>query len=153
MLLRSGDVIDFASCWLTGGEDQTRRDDIARSLIEAKPAIEQQFEVRFGPATIHELAANESPWPVPNHIQGQTPTLLVARATVKARRPQKRSLFLTELEPADLALLRRITRRVRKRIYPNEGPLTDRQCDTVINDLGPDAALETLRGLRRSDLN
>ena len=52
--------------------------------------------------------------------------------------------FLAELEPSDLARLRRITRAAYARAFPWRRPLTDRQADTIICDLGPEAALDSL---------
>lgn len=89
--------------------------------------------------------------PVPEGIYGPDVRLVVVSAPVTwTRRPVSR--FTQELEPYDLAVLRNVTRRKYAEAHPYLPPLHDGQCDTLINDLGPEAALDELRGLTKSDL-
>ena len=78
---------------------------------------------------------------MPPHIQGPTIRLLIAEADLVI--PNSGN-FLAELGPKDLRLLRNITRRAYALQYPGESRLTNRQCDTLINDFGPDAAVVAL---------
>ena len=55
------------------------------------------------------------------------------------------SWFTDDLGSDDLARLRRVTREAYARLFPVRSRLTDRQCDTIINDLGPEAAADALR--------
>ena len=82
--------------------------------------------------------------PVPDHIQGPDVLLLVAEADVQVLMGYDPGNFLAELEPRDLGRLRGITRAAYARRYPVRAPLTNPQCDTLINDLGLDAALASL---------
>ena len=53
--------------------------------------------------------------------------------------------FNSLLEPGDLARLRTLTRWAHRAHNPTDRPLTDFECDEVIDALGPEAAAETLR--------
>ncbi len=53
--------------------------------------------------------------------------------------------FVHELNPADLARLRDITRLAHAWRKPGERRLTDAECDAVIEEIGPDSALRTLK--------
>ena len=48
--------------------------------------------------------------------------------------------FVLNLDPKDLLRLRKITRRA-----SGQHNLTDYECDMIIEELGPDTAVETLR--------
>lgn len=47
-----------------------------------------------------------------------------------------------DLDPKSLARLRIVTQSAYRRRNPNAAPLTDRECDTAINDIGPGTAVE-----------
>lgn len=53
--------------------------------------------------------------------------------------------FTHELEAKDLQALRERTRLAHRGYYPVAEVLTDAECDEVINELGPETALECLR--------
>src|SRR3546814_7626595 len=96
-----------------------------------------------------KLPGDERVPPVPSHISGLCVRLLVAEAEVLNVRDTA-SRFLAELEPSDLRRLRTITREAHRLWHHRNAPgqpytrITDRQADTLVNDLGPEAALEAL---------
>lgn len=148
-----GETVEICAIWLAGTETPEHFRQFHADVDEALKS--QAGRYNLSPITWTEKKPGEDRVPpVPAHIDGPNVRLLVGEAVIVSLRQSMKTPvgFVHDLEPNDRALLRRITRRVRKRMFPYEGEITDRQCDTVINDLGPDAALETLKNLRRSDL-
>lgn len=73
---------------------------------------------------------------VPDRISGPDVRLLIATAEVVGFETAKRATFVDDLSEADLRKLRGITRRK----LGHKGPMTDAQCDQLIDRLGPVAA-------------
>ena len=82
---------------------------------------------------------------VPDHIQGPDVCMLVGEADLLMGTALVANNFLAELDPSDLARIRVITRDAYATRYPRRQLLTNPQCDTLINDIGPVAALATLK--------
>ena len=162
--MKPGDTVECA-IWVDGRETPAQRRQFEKDVQIAMVEGQARHGTILGPVIWTEKKPGDDRVPpVPNHIAGPNVRLLVAEARVVAllRAPRfaglaLRSLgeagFVHELEPDDHALLRRIARRQYELQYPGHDRLTDRQCDTLINDLGPEAALETLQSLRPSDLH
>ena len=151
----AGDTVECA-IWVDGRETAEQRQQFEHDVQEAMVNGQRAHGAILGPVTWTEKRPGEQRVPpVPEHIAGPDVRLLVAEARVIGLVANLNNPvgFVHELEPDDHALLRRITRREYQKQYPGQPRLTDRQCDTLINDLGPDAALETLRTLRPSDLH
>jgi hypothetical protein len=53
--------------------------------------------------------------------------------------------FVADLDKQDLMRLREITRKAYSEVHPKAVRLTDAVCDYYIEELGPDAAVKTLR--------
>lgn len=148
--IRVGDTLESA-IWLTGTETPEL---IAHHKAQVQAAIEQANE-QSGAVTgplrwVEKLPGTDRVPPVPNHVSGPAVRLLVAECDVLNVRASE-SKFLAELEPADLKRLRKITRDAHRLWWQRNMPgqpytrLTDRQADTLVNDLGPEAGLEALR--------
>lgn len=86
--------------------------------------------------------------PVPAHISGPDVRLLVCEATVLRPETQivKSTGFVHDLDAKDLARLRKITRRAYAKTHPGQAALNDPECDAIIERVGPESALKTLRG-------
>ena len=144
-----GEVRQFA-WWLSGHETT---DDLAAFAVGAREAMDAMSEaegITFGPTTTVTLHPGDDHVPeVPDHIQGPDVRLLVVEAPVVGHVPGvKPSRFTDDLGPDDLGRLRRITRDAYARRFPVRALLTDRQCETIINDLGPEAAADAMtRGM------
>lgn len=142
--MKPGETMESA-IWINGTEGAellTRyRTDVMNAMLEL--AASQNLALTPLRWTEKRPGDDRVP-PVPDHIQGPDVRLLVAEADVMAQTLVSAGNFLGELEPRDLARLRRVTREAYLRQYPGRAPLTNRQCDTLINDLGPDAALASL---------
>lgn len=143
-----GDVIETAM-WIDGRETLEQRAHFERDVSAALAAAQAESGLMLGSVTYTEKRPGEDRVPkVPDHIQGPDVRLLVAEAMVVGHMPvfgAQPSWFTDDLGPDDLAVLRRLTRDAYALQFPLRPLLTDRQCETIINDLGPDAALDTLR--------
>lgn len=143
-MMNSGEVLQVGM-WLAGTEtaDEINHyvDEIAREALRASAAengmdIEPELNVEF-------MDPNEDRVPeVPDGVQGPKVTFLVVEALVidSVLSASPESLFAADLEPDDLRRLREITRRAYKEAMPHAPRLSDGQCSTIINDLGPEAA-------------
>lgn len=144
--MRPGDLAEIA-IWLTGEEPEPQ---IAhwKTVVCAHVAQEaaEQNNVEFGPWEFVEKHPGEDRVPpVPAHIHGPDVRLLVGAAKIGPVRPVivRESGFVEDLKKDDLAKLRRLTRRAHAKENPGQ-KLTDRQCDQIIEMLGPDVAVKTL---------
>jgi len=145
--MKPGDTIE-AAIWLDGRETvqqvERHRDEVMLAMLEQAQAV----GVSLTPLRwVEKRPGDDRVPPVPEHIQGADVRLLVAEADVTAMTAAP-SNFLAELEPSDLRRLRAVTRSAYHRRYPGQPQLTDRQCDTLINDLGPEAAIAALHAGR-----
>lgn len=146
--MKPGDIAEVA-IWLSGEETPEQIDQW--KTVDC-PAIMKQTEQQCGVAigsivfTIKRPGGERVP-PVPDHIHGPDVRLLVGEATV-AYRPQytirPSTAFVQDLDQKDRERLRQITRRAHARTHPGDR-LTDRHCDAIIEALGPDVAVKTLR--------
>jgi hypothetical protein len=154
-MMKPGDTVECA-IWMDGRETPEQRQQFEKDVQIAMVEGQAQHGAILGPVIWAEKQPGDDRVPpVPEHIAGPNVRLLVAEARViglvaNINNPVG---FVHDLEPDDHALLRRITRRQYEVQYPGQLRLTDRQCDTLINDLGPDAALATLQSLAPSDLH
>lgn len=142
--MKIGDVIETA-IWLTGEENQEMRSRYERDVTEAIDCLCQEQHYLHGPVRFTEKKPGQDRVPeVPDHIHGINVRLLVAEAEVIAPAPQTvQGSFTANLDKKDLDRLRTITRQIRLKLHKQR--LTDEECDEVIEELGPEAALDTLR--------
>lgn len=151
-MVKVGDVVETAM-WLCGRETPEQRqafeDDVRAAMLRAQ---DEHGVVLGAVVYVEKRPGDDRVPPVPDHIAGPDVRLLVAEAKAICAMPHfdlAESRFVDELEPDDLARLRKITRDGYARMMAQHGftmpPLTDRQCDTIISDLGPEAALDALR--------
>lgn len=145
--MKPGDMMQTA-IWLSGKET---REELDRWRDETLPQLWAKTEdvhgIVIGPVTLTEKRPGEDRAPpVPDHISGPDVRLLVGEAAVVGFAPQfsiPPGDFTGDLDRKDLGRLRKITRRAfiksRKR-EPTVG-----EVDDIINRLGPDIAVATLR--------
>ena len=140
-----GDTLETA-IWVDGNETPAQWQQFKADVLEQMTAEVAASGYAISPLRWRTKKPGDERVPArPPHVDGPDVRLLVGEATVM---PALSSNFLADLEPKDLTLLRGITRRAYARQYPAQPPLSDRQADTLINDLGPDAAVAALeRGL------
>lgn len=144
--MKPGDMAEIAM-WLDGRETPQQRQQFEADCVTAMRKTEDQHKIMIGPVRFIEKRPGEERVPaVPDHIAGPNVRLLVAEARVLARQPQilpPRS-FLLDLDLKDLMRLRTITKRAHKKARPNEPALSDAEADKIIEQFGPEAAIDTL---------
>jgi len=142
--MKLGDVIENA-IWMTGDESAGLREKYKNDVLGTMDDLCDQEGFIHGPITMHELRPGDDRCPeVPSHVHGSRVRLLVVESTlVKKLVVESAPSFVDNLDRADLVKLRKITRdraaKDLKKIISNE------ECDEVIELLGVDAALATLR--------
>ena len=146
--MNPGETVESA-IWVDGTEPDQLLDRYRTDVMNALLEIASAQNVALTPLRWTEKAPGDDRVPeVPDHIQGPSVRLLVAEADVKAL--PSTGNFLAELEVRDLALLRRLTREGYQRWWAKTfsdrcRPLTNPQCDTLINDIGVEAAMDSLK--------
>ena len=136
--------------WLDGRESAANMKMFKLDCLEAFRYIGSRNGVLFGEAEFEKKKPGDDMVPpVPDGCAERELTFLVASAKViwtpSFSSPRPDSLFAAQLEPDDLRRLRKLTREAYTKAYKGKLPLTDAQCDTLINELGPEAAVDSLR--------
>lgn len=144
--LRPGDLFELA-IWLNGEEMPGHVERWRQDCEIAAKVAEVEHSVEIGPFTweIKRPGEDRVP-PVPEHIQGIDVRLLVGQAQVRKAKPivLKETGFVADLDKGALTKLRAITRRAHARAHPGDR-LEDKHCDWIIERMGPEVALKTLR--------
>lgn len=145
--MKPGDIVESA-IWLSGEEtDQMIQawKDRVREKTNEKAKLDN---MEVGPFNwVIKRPGDDRVPPVPDHINGINVQLLVGEASVIGKRQtiiHKQSGFVYDLTKDDLNRLRQITRRAHAHKQPGNR-LNDKQCDAVIEHLGPDVVLKMLR--------
>jgi hypothetical protein len=151
MSLKKGDVVEN-SIWITGEEPPELRKQFEHDVEEAIDYFCYQNDMEHGPVIWTEKHPDDSDVPpVPDHIQGINVRLLVAETTITHKRVQTSiGSFVADLDKKDLELLRGIIRKAavkQMRGYDDNfgSKITDEDCDQIIEELGPVAAMEAVR--------
>ena len=145
---KPGAVIDFWF-WADGSETP---EVLAQFKADMQTAITERAKahgVLVTPARYIEKRPGDPHVPdVPKHISGPNVRLVGCEATVIGDAQQlKVTSFLADLDPVDLERLRIVTRRAHKHVNPDGSlaPISDEECDRVIEELGPQAAVDVIR--------
>lgn len=146
--MKPGDILELA-IWLAGTETEADLANWKSGCDGIARKCEKEHGVIIAPMefVVKDVMDDRVP-PVPDHISGPDVRLLVGEAIVKAwaLTPREDPGFVADIEKDDLERLRAMTRKAHRKAKPRDPALTDRQCDQIINSLGPDAAVKTLRG-------
>lgn len=140
--MRPGEVIE-AAIWLSGKETKAMRDRYEHEVRENIREACFNAGVLYGAVTFTEKRIGEDRVPTPpDHVQGPDVRLLVAETPITGFALQPPG-FTSELDRSDLLKLREVVRN--KHALLRGGSLTDMECDDLINDIGPEAAVDKLR--------
>ena len=146
--MKPGEIVEVA-IWLNGEETD---EQIAHWKTVQVPALLEQTEKQFGVLIRNIEFSTKYPGedrvpPVPDHISGINVRLLVCEAQVFSAPPkiEVASGFVHDLTKDDRNRLREITRRAYAKTHPGQW-LNNKQVDSIINAMGPEAALKTLDG-------
>lgn len=147
--VKPGDVLETA-IWMDGRETEG---DVAQFKFDAVAyfqSIGDAERLVVAPTAFTEKRPlDDRVPPVPDYVSGPKVRLLVAEAAVSERlNVLSHRSFLADLDYKDLQLLRDATRAVHRIYDRNAGgemrTLTDPECDQIIEEVGPQAALNTL---------
>ena len=149
--MKLGDVVESA-IWMDGTETTEQRKSHDQHVTTAINRLCEQEGFICGPITFLEKKPGGDRVPsVPKHIEETAEDfskirMLIAESTITKKMPAtSKGSFVANLEKKDLKALRKITRKAYAKSY---GMLIgNTKCDEIIEALGPDAALETLRTL------
>lgn len=134
---RKGDIVQVAF-WYSNPDEQAKAKRLIRHQIR-----QAEGTCILGPIKWSTLSPEDPRVPPPPEKYPRGTMLLVGEAEVREiRRLPDPETFVSNLSPRDLLQLRQVTRRA---ALQNGQTLTDEQCDAIIEMLGPDAALKTLR--------
>ncbi len=144
---RIGDILEF-SAWITGEETREQIEELADEVDRCMSQVMADDGVMLKKIGVTTLDVGDPRLPdPPDHIQGVNVQCMIVEARVLLDLPTpSQSRFADELEKDDFNRLAKITRDDYARQFPGSPPLTHDQCKTVINDIGPDAAYDVLRG-------
>jgi len=135
--MRVGDLIQ-SSIWVTGDEHPAIRKRYEEDVIEAIDYLCDSEGFIHGEVNFTEKHPMDDTPDVPDHIQGSRVRLLVGETEVTQKFVQTpKGSFVANLDIKDLMKLRAVIRRHR--------PLSNVECDMIIEQIGPEAALDTLR--------
>lgn len=135
--------------WLTGRETEQHMVQWRRDCEAEIGRFGLEHGVMMSEGVYTEKRPGEDRVPqVPDHISGPDVRLLVCEARVLRPETQivKSTGFVQDLDAKDLARLRQITRRAYAKTHPGQARLNDAECDAIIERVGPESALKTLRG-------
>lgn len=141
--MKVGDMIESA-IWTTGEESDQIKEQHRQYVNIAIDRLCDEKGFLHGPVMLVEKRPEEDRVPpVPDSISGPKVRLLVAEAAIVGMAPQtSEGSFIGNLEKKDLERLRMIVRQAR---IKHGQILSDAECDSVIEEIGPEAALDTLR--------
>lgn len=150
-MMKPGELIENA-IWLDGTETPDQRRAYQTLITEAISETCAHHGMEHGPVTfVEKRPGDDRVPPVPKHIEKKAGSLteirlLVAEALITGPAIQEQeNRFIFNLEYKDLLRLRAITRSAWQRMAPAAPLLTDAECDEVIEQIGPDAAVDALR--------
>ena len=140
-------VIIESAVWLDGretAEDRERFEEDVRNAIHTVCTGEGWLHTPVKFAEKHPF--DDDVPDVPDHVQGYRVRLLIGAAEVTGKAPEsKPDSFVANLDRKDLVRLRRMTRDAHAKSMYGDWVLSDRECDKVIEECGPEAALAALR--------
>jgi len=130
-----------SAIWLDGCETDEMVSQYKADVEQAIADLCRDSGVIAGPVKFSYKYPHEDGVPeVPDHVQGLAVRMLVGEADVVGKAPElKMNSFLGDLEKKDLERLRVIVRR------QSPGLITDKECDAIIEEVGPDAAYDAVR--------
>lgn len=139
--MNPGDVLENA-LWIDGRESPEQRARFEKQCNDALQERAAAAGVMVSPIRFVEKHPMDDRVPeVPKHISGPRVRLLVGTAVVLGRLPDLTPRqFVADLDHADLMRLRELTRRAHQKRNRDAAPLTDEQCDAIIEQIGPESA-------------
>ena len=144
---KPGDTLETA-LWFNA-EHPREEHDARTGIYKAFLVMEDHHKIEIGPVTFSVMEHGDPRVPNPPPGFSGTPKLMVGEALVikKLALTTHGEVGLTnDLKPEDLELLRDVTQKTYFLHNPaGTPPLTNEQLDLIINEVGPETALKSLR--------
>jgi hypothetical protein len=141
-----GDIVHNAM-WITGDEPEGMKEKYKKDVEGTIDDLCKREGYEHGAIlAIEKRPGDYQVPPVPDHVQGSRVRLLVLEAKlVKKIVLGEKPSFVKNLDRKDLAQLRWITRKAALKNFKKS--IGNIECDEIIEELGVDVALSTLRGI------
>lgn len=133
--------------WFTGEETPERKRELVEQIKTEISTTVEGAGFAHGEFRGTIMMPGEADCPeVPDHIQGVEVVLMILEVDIVCRLPNltKRS-FVGDLDRKDLMRIRAITRGAHLSANPGSVPLTDAECDDIIERIGPESAMADVR--------
>lgn len=141
--LKIGDILP-AALWYNPWQPQDY-DRAKEGITETLGLVAENDGVTISPVTFEVLEWNDDRLPEPPKWAHNGVKCLLGEAVITGYVSDiKVTSFLADLDKKDLERLRDIQRRVHRKYYPGE-VLTDAQCDSLIEQIGPEAAFDAVK--------
>ncbi len=151
--VKVGDPLELA-IWFDAEETKDPITKVRDSIEEVFSAFSETKKVKCGEITFRILKPGDDRVPdVPMWLEtkkGAKPSLLVATAPTSTFESKKPQGILGDLDKKDIERLRVITRNAHIKHYPYQQPLTNEECDQIIDVMGMEVVQEQLS---RSTIN
>lgn len=151
-MIRLGQLLEF-SLWYNAAKCMDGITEFGDQCLEPMINSCASYGFKLGQPKFSVLKPGDPRVPeVPFWLRAQSgalPRLLVAEARVLVLSSAERAGGLVyDLDKKDLERLRHITREAHRKHFPNAEPFTDVECDTMINSMGEEVVMDSLRQLR-----
>ncbi len=147
-MTKVGDEVEFA-IWFDANEHSDPINSCSKSMEDAIDVIHGKRNISHGKISYEILKPGDDRVPsVPRwleNINGSVPRLLVATTKMTNKVRQESMGIIGDLDKKDIARLRVITQREHHKVYPNDDPLTNYECDQIIDKLGIQIVMDQLR--------
>jgi len=150
--VKPGDTLEF-SVWYNAAKILDPEFRFGDQCTEPMANICLSAGLKLGAVTYEVLQPGDERVPaVPRWLEsvpGVLPRLLVATGVAEFPSSLESAGLVNDLDPKDLERLRAITRRKHQEFFPGAPVFKDHECDTMINAMGEQVVLETLRQFRQ----
>lgn len=136
-----------ASLWFNA-DDPTEKESAKTGIRLAIDIAAQKQGMEHGPVSFRTLEPYDkeiATLPPPQFGPGTKCMVGEAKARPAFHVVKPKSGFTHELEAADLEILRAKTRQALDAAYPNDKDRSNARVDAIINEIGPETALKTLK--------
>ena len=147
-MTESGNEVEFA-IWYDAGEHLDPINSCSESIKDALDAVCATKNVGHGEISYEILKPGDDRVPlVPRWLEiitGAIPRLLLATTKTTSSLHHGPTGIIGDLDKKDIVRLRVITRRAHRMAHPKTTPLTNQECDRIIDQVGIEVVMDQLR--------
>ncbi len=146
-MIEIGSELEFA-LWYDANEHLDPINSCSASIKDTLDIICAKNKIIHGNINYEILKVGDDRVPlVPRWLEvidGALPKLLVATTKITGNDRQESMGIIGDLDKKDVVRLRVITKRQYHKVYPKDNPLTDHECDQIIDKLGLEVVMDQL---------